>query len=124
MLESLPVALIVGTVLGFLAGLGIGGGSLLILWLTVVLQTDPLTARSVNLLFFIPSALLACALRIKAGNLKIRPLIPAILAGCAAAALFSWISTVLDVEVLKKLFGLVLVAAGLRELFYRDRKAR
>ena len=34
MLESLPVIIIVGTVLGFLSGLGIGGGSLLIIWLT------------------------------------------------------------------------------------------
>ena len=124
MLESLPVILIVGTLLGFLSGLGIGGGSLLILWLTAVLHTDPLTARSINLLFFIPSALVACALRLKQGQLKIRPLTPAILAGCAAAAVFSWISTVLDVAVLKKLFGVVLVAAGLRELFYRPRKAR
>lgn len=124
MLESLPVALIVGTVLGFLSGLGVGGGSLLILWLTVVLHMDPLTARSINLLFFIPSALVACAIRLKQGSLKLRPLLPAIIAGCAAAAVFSYISTVLDVEILKKLFGAVLIAAGLRELFYRERKAR
>lgn len=124
MLESLPVMLIVGTVLGFLSGLGIGGGSLLILWLTMVLHTDPLIARGINLLFFIPSALVACALRLRQGNLKIRPLLPAILAGCAAAAVFSWVSTVLDVEILKKLFGAVLIAAGLRELFYRPRNAK
>ena len=68
MLESLPIILIVGTVLGFLSGLGIGGGSLLILWLTMVLHTDPLVSRSINLLFFIPSALVACALRIRQGN--------------------------------------------------------
>ena len=37
MLESLPVTLIVSTVLGFLSGLGIGGGSLLILCLTMVI---------------------------------------------------------------------------------------
>lgn len=124
MLESLPVMLIVGTVLGFLSGLGIGGGSLLILWLTMVLHTDPLVARGINLLFFIPSALVACALRLKQGKLKIRPLLPAILAGCAAAAVFSWVSTVLDVEILKKLFGIVLLAAGVRELFYRPRNAK
>lgn len=124
MLESLPVMLIVGTVLGFLSGLGIGGGSLLILWLTMVLQMDTLAARSINLLFFIPSALVACALRVKQGNLKIKPLLPAMIAGCAAAAVFSWVSTILDTELLKKLFGIVLIAAGLRELFYRERKAR
>lgn len=122
MLESLPVTLIVGTVLGFLAGLGIGGGSLLILWLTMVLGTDPLVARSINLLFFIPSALVACTMRVKQGNLRVKPLLPAILAGCAAAALFSWISTILNVEILKKLFGIVLLVAGLRELFYRKKE--
>ena len=89
MLESLPVMLIIGTVLGFLSGLGIGGGSLLILWLTMVLHTDPQTARSINLLFFIPAALVACAMRIKQGHLKVKPLLPAIIAGCAAAAIFS-----------------------------------
>lgn len=121
MLESLPVILIVGTTLGFLSGLGIGGGSLLILWMTMILHSDPQVARSINLLFFIPSALVACILRIKQGNLKIRPLLPAMLAGCAAAAVFSWISTILNVEVLKKGFGIVLIAAGLRELFYRSK---
>ena len=45
MLESLPIVLIVGTVLGFLSGLGIGGGSLLILWLTIVLGMEQSTAR-------------------------------------------------------------------------------
>ena len=124
MLETLPVTLIAGTILGFLSGLGIGGGSLLILWLTMVLQTDPLTARSINLLFFIPSALVACLFRVRQGNLKLRPLLPAIVAGCAAAALFSWISTMLDVQVLKKFFGIVLLTAGFRELFYRPRNAR
>ncbi|MBR4289179.1 MAG: sulfite exporter TauE/SafE family protein [Oscillospiraceae bacterium] len=122
MLDSLPVILIVGTVLGFLSGLGIGGGSLLIIWLTVVLGTDPLVARSINLLFFIPSALVACGLRMRQGDLKVRPLLPAILAGCVAAAVFSWVSTILNVEVLKKLFGVVLLAAGLRELFYRRKE--
>ena len=124
MLDTLPITLIIGTLLGFLSGLGIGGGSLLILWLTVVLKTDPQAARSVNLLFFIPSAVIACLLRAKQGDLKIRPLLPAMFAGCTAASVFSWISTVVDVETLQKLFGAVLIAAGLREILYRERKAR
>lgn len=124
MLETLPVTLIVGTVLGFLSGLGIGGGSLLILWLTMALHTDPLTARSINLLFFIPSALIACILRFRQGSLKIKPLLPAVVAGCAAATLFSWISAVMEVQIIQRLFGIVLLAAGLRELFYRPRNAR
>ena len=122
MLDSLPVSIIVGTLLGFLSGLGIGGGSLLIIWLTVVLGTGPLAARSMNLLFFIPSALIVCFLRVKQKQLHIKPLLPAILAGCTAAGIFSWLSTTVDVEILKKLFGTVLIAAGLRELFYREKE--
>ena len=124
MLESFPVLLIVGIILGFLSGLGIGGGSLLIIWLTVVLNTDPLTARSINLLFFIPSALVACYFRIRQGDLDLKPLFPAIIAGCISAAVFSWISTIVDTEILRKLFGTILLAAGIREILYRERKAR
>lgn len=124
MLESFPVILIVGTLLGFLSGLGIGGGSLLLLWLTVVLQMDPLSARSINLLFFLPSALIACVIRMKQGALKLKPLVPAIFAGCISAAVFSLVSTKLDVQILKKLFAIILLAAGLRELLYRPRNAR
>ena len=54
LLESLPVALIVGTVLGFLTGLGVGGGSLLILWLTLVLEMPQTAARGIICCFFCP----------------------------------------------------------------------
>ena len=39
MLESLPFVLFISSALGFLAGLGVGGGSLLILWLTINSKT-------------------------------------------------------------------------------------
>ena len=124
MLSSLPITLIVGSLLGFLSGLGIGGGSLLILWLTLVLNLDPQTARSINLLFFLPGALIACLFRRRQGQLEIKPLIPAILAGCTAAAIFSGISSNVDVEILKKGFGILLLIAGVRELLYRPRNPR
>ena len=124
MVESPVVNLIIGTVLGFLSGLGIGGGSLLIIWLTVVLGTDPLAARSINLLFFIPSALVACYFRIRKGTLNLKPLYPAMIAGCISAGIFSWISTIVNTQILRKLFGFVLLAAGAREIFYRERNAR
>lgn len=121
-LESLPVILLLGTVLGFLSGIGIGGGSLLILWLTIVLKTSQDIARGINLLFFIPSALIACFFRWRQGVLDVKSILPAVIAGCIAAGLSSWIGTILDVEILKKLFGGLLVLTGLRELFYRQQK--
>ena len=122
MLDSLPVALVVGTILGFLSGLGIGGGSLLILWLTFILHMDPHTARAVNLLFFIPSAVIVCFLRVKAGSLKIRPLLPAMIAGCIAAAGFSWLSAAVEIQILKKIFGAVLIFSGTKELLYKQKE--
>ena len=115
MLDSHPIILIVGTVLGFLAGLGIGGGSLLILWLTFVLGIDHNIARGINLLFFLPSAIIACFFRWKQGCINIRAILPVIIGGCIAAGICSWISTV-------KLFGGLLLLTGLRELLYKPKK--
>lgn len=121
MLETLPVALIVGTLLGFLTGLGVGGGSLLILWLALVLEMPQTAARGINLLFFLPSAAISCYLRWKQGSVTLKKILPAIFAGCAAAAVFSLISTRMDLEILKKLFGVLLLATGIRELCYRTK---
>ena len=122
MLDSFPVILAVGAVLGFLAGIGVGGGSLLILWLTLVLKVSPAAARSINLLFFIPSALIACFFRWKQGVLKWKTLLPAILAGCISAGVLSWVSCILDTRLLKKAFGVLLLLTGIREILYKPKK--
>ena len=124
MLNSFPIALMVGTVLGFLSGLGIGGGSLLIIWLTVVLHMEPEIARSINLLFFLPSALVACYFRIKDKELHIRPLLPAIVSGCISAVLCTFLTGYVNTQILRKGFAFLLLAAGTKELLYRERKAR
>lgn len=124
MLESVPIAAAVGVILGFLAGLGVGGGSLLMLWLTVVLGSEYTTARTINLLFFIPTALISCFFRRRQGVLDFKRILPAALCGTASAAAFSLLSGQFDLTLLKKGFGLLLIATGLRELFYRSRKAK
>ena len=112
----------IGAVLGFLTGLGIGGGSLLMVWLTQILKIPQAQARGMNLLFFLPSALLATALRLGKKELSLRPLFPGILAGCACAAVGTRLATILDTDLLQKLFGGLLLLAGVRELFYRETK--
>ena len=123
-LESLPVVILIGTLLGFLSGLGIGGGSLLIIWLSTVLHRDPLIARCINLMFFIPSAVVACIIRRKKDQLNLKIALPGIISGCIFALLGYWISTRLDIGLLKKLFGAILIFAGVKELLYRPRKAK
>ena len=116
MLNSFPVALTVATVLGFLAGLGVGGGSLLMLWLTLVLQISHPEARIINLLFFIPSALIASVFRFRSGSLPLKKVLPAILAGLASAIAFSLLGQKLELNIIKKSFGVLLLFTGVREL--------
>ena len=122
MLDSIPFILVFGTLLGFLSGLGIGGGSLLILWLTLVLNMDAAAARGINLLFFLPSALIAAFFRWKQGSIPFRRILPAIASGCAAALTFSLLSTRLETPVLKKYFGVLLIVTGIRELLYKPKR--
>lgn len=122
MLESFPVVLAISTVLGFLAGIGVGGGSLLILWLTLVLGMAHPEARVLNLLFFLPSAVVASLFRWKQGKLEIKKVLPAIITGCVTAAGCSLLSRNLDMELLKKLFGGLLLITGVRELLYKPKK--
>lgn len=122
MLDSIPVTLFVGTVLGFLAGIGVGGGSLLILWLTLVINLDHFTASIINLLFFLPTAIIASFFRWRQGTLNIKNILPAIIAGCIAAGLSYSFRTRLNLEILKLLFGILLIGTGLREILYHPKK--
>lgn len=124
MLEQLPFILIIGCALGFLSGLGVGGGSLLMLWLTLVVNMEHSVARSINLLFFIPSAVIASFFRWKQGTLDVKKILPAIIAGCISAACFAMISRQVDIAIIKKLFGILLLLTGIRELLYRPQKAK
>lgn len=122
MLESFPFAILMGTLLGVLSGLGTGGGSLLILWLTLGLGMVQDEARIINLLFFIPSALVACIFRWKQGQLEIKKVLPAIVAGSISAAIFALLGKNMDTSLLRKLFGWLLIFTGIRELFYKPRQ--
>ena len=124
MLSSAPVMLLLGVLLGFLSGLGVGGGSLLMLLLTLGLHLEYSVARTVNLLFFIPGALIASLFRCRQVQLPLNKLTGAMVAGCISALLLSALSTQLDVYWIKKGFGVILLITGVRELLYRERKAR
>ena len=124
MVDNFIIAVIIGATLGFLAGLGVGGGNLLILWLTLVVGFEYAIAKGINLLFFPPTAIVATLFRWRKGSLNFAKIVPAIIGGCISAALFAIVSKNLQQEVIQKLFGWLLIITGLRELFYRPRKAR
>ena len=94
----------------------------LLLVLTMVLGMEHTAARGINLLFFLPAAAVACIFRWKQGAVSLKKILPAAIAGCIAAALGTLAASSLDTQLLKKLFGGLLILTGLRELFYRPQK--
>lgn len=124
MLDSIIISIAMGLILGFLTGLGTGGGSLLVLWLTLALSMDPAQAKIINLMFFLPSAIIATYLRWRRGGIPFKKVLLPALAGCIAAAVFSTVGKNMETEHLRKLFGILLIFTGIRELLYRPRKPK
>lgn len=112
-------AVLAGLLCGVLSGLGIGGGTLLMVWMTAVTGLEQTAAQGINLLYFIPTALCALFFHIKNRLIRWRIVLPAIGAGCLTAAGAAWLATALDTELLRKLFGGFLLLVGLDELFGR-----
>lgn len=113
----LPLA--VGAATGVLSGFGVGGGTLLLVYLTAVAGVDQHLAQGINLLYFLPAGLLALPAHIKNGYVEKKALLPCIAAGLTCAALCAWAATGLEADLLRKLFGGFLVLIGLRELLGR-----
>ena len=78
----------------------------------------------INLLFYLPTAVICTLLRKKQHTLQIKPILPAMIAGCSAAFLFSIISSGWNLILMKKLLGILLIGIGIRELIYRPRNAK
>ena len=114
------VNILVGAVLGFLSGLGVGGGSLLLLWLTLAAGADQSTARVMNLLFFLPCAIVATVFRWKQSKPNWSIALPAAAAGLLGAALGNCLGPMLNTALLKKALGILFLITGIREL--RSRK--
>lgn len=112
------------SLLGMLAGMGVGGGSLLLLWLTQVALIETTQARIINLLFFLPAAVIATVFRRKQSTFRLKPVLPAILSGCGAAAVVSILGRNWELDLMRKLLGGLLIITGIREICYRPRKAK
>ena len=111
-----------GTVTGVLSAFGIGGGSLLLIYLTAFAGMTQHQAQGINLLYFLPAAAAALPAHKKNGLLEKKVILPAILSGLAAAACTALLANRLDTHLLRKLFGVFLLYIGLRELFRKDKR--
>ena len=111
----LPI--LVGAATGILSGFGVGGGTLLLVYLTTFAGVDQHLAQGINLLYFLPAALTALPAHWKNGYIRRDALLPAILAGLLLSGAAAWLATGLDTGLLRRCFGGFLVILGLYELF-------
>ena len=120
-----------GWFLPFLCGLGadvisawgVGGGTLLLLVMTLFLGVDQRTAQGINLLFFLPTAASALFCHAKNGFLDKNTLKAAVPAAVIAALIGAWISTAVDVSLLRKPFGIYLLISGASLLWPKKQAA-
>ncbi len=115
---------IAALVCGILSGMGVGGGTLLMVWLTAVEQLPQREAQGINLLYFLPTAMVALYFHWKNHVLKLKVILPAILAGLLTAVPIAWFARDMDTGLLGKIFGGFLILVGIKELFYRDKNAK
>ena len=101
---------------GILSGFGVGGGTLLLVWMTVFAGLDQHLAQGINLLYFLPAGLMALPAHWKNGYIHRPALLPAIAGGLACVARAVWEATALDVAALRRIFGAFLILVGLSEL--------
>ena len=119
---SFFIALLAGLATGVLSGFGVGGGTLLLIYMTSFAHVEQNMAQGINLLYFLPTAASALFYHKKNGYLKKEAARPAILWGLAGTALAAWLATALNVALLRKCFGVFLLFVGFHELFRK--KAR
>lgn len=115
-------AVVIGAATGILSGFGIGGGSLLILWLTMVQQLPQYTAAGINLLYFLCCAPAALVSHIRHHLIEKKIALWCILAGCLASPAASLLAGLLPIHWLRRGFGILLLILGFRELFSRPPK--
>ena len=101
---------------GLLASLGVGGGMVLIIWLTAVMGRSQLEAQGINLFFFLPIALLSVIIHRKNGLISLKQLVPAVLTGILGAAAGSFAARLMGSELLGKIFAVFILVIGVKEL--------
>jgi hypothetical protein len=97
--------MIAGFLAGILGGMGMGGGTILIPILTIMLGIEQHVAQAANLLSFLPMALITLKIHKDNGLLKTEGLLSIIIPALIFAILSAIVAYILPSHVLKPLFG-------------------
>lgn len=112
MLETL-----IGFISGIVSGTGMGGGTILILCLSIFLEINQKTAQATNLIFFIPTSIAAIYINMKQKNINIKLAKQIIFWGIIGTIIGALIAQKINVTVLKKMFGIFLAIIAIHEIY-------
>lgn len=110
---------IAGIVSGILGAMGLGGGGILIIYLTLIEGVEQVKAGGINLIFFIPSAVIAVIYYSRRKMIEWSMALPSMFFGVVGGIGGAYLSTVLDGFVVGKLFGILLLIMGIQQLLYK-----
>lgn len=110
-------ALLAGLFSGILGSMGLGGGGILIIYLSIFTDTKQLTAQGINLLFFIPIGLLSVIIYSFKKQIKWKSTLKISIFGIVGAILGILVADLIGGEITRKIFGSLLIAIGVIELF-------
>ncbi len=114
---------IITTLAGFVAGiagaLGLGGGSVLLLYLTMFAGVAQRQAQGINLIFFIPCAAVAILMHSRSRLICWREVFPCAVAGLFGSLAGYTLSGLLDESLLRMIFAVFLLILGVHELLSR-----
>lgn len=112
--------ILIGLVSGIISGMGIGGGTILIPALSIFYSMEQHEAQNINLIYFIPTAIIAIISHLKNGNVE-KKLVPKLVVwGLIGAFAGAFIAVKMEGELLRKAFGFFLLAMGLYEIFKKQ----
>lgn len=108
---------ITGLISGTISGTGMGGGTILIFLLTILCGIEQHVAQATNLIFFIPTSIMAIIINLKNKNINLKLGIYISIFGILGAIIGANIAIYTDVNKLKKYFGIFLVLIVLHEIY-------
>ena len=97
--------LLVGVLGGVLGGMGMGGGTLLIPTLTIFCKVEQHVAQAINLISFMPMAIVALIIHVKNRLVRFEKVLWIIISGVLFCVLGCLLSKELSNMLLSKLFG-------------------
>lgn len=108
--------IVFGVLGGIIGGMGMGGGTLLIPLLTIFLGVEQKIAQGINLLAFLPMAIVALIVHFKNKMVVTKGILWIIIPGIVSCVGFAFLASVLKSEVLRMLFGSYLILIAVYEI--------